>query len=137
MSTGSANKSYKVINISYLLDMADNSPELVLEVIGIFKSQLPDFEKRFNTYLENKDIENLKKTAHKVKSALSVMGISTFNDDLKYFDGKTPEELNLQEFEAFVGNFQSTCKVAIMELEQVIDTYKKLKDELNTDYKGN
>lgn len=118
------NESFKVIDVSYLLDAADNSPKLVLEVIYIFKTQIPDFENKFISGIQQRDIVGLKKNAHKIKSAMSVMGIRAFDDQLHYFDNKKPEELKLIEFEVFLQSFRLICEDALEELNHVIEKLK-------------
>lgn len=114
--------TYKYINLFYLVDMSDNSADFIIEMIQILKKQVPEFESKLKNGLQNQNIVELKKIAHKTKSALGIMGIASLNDQLKYFEDAN--DISLKEFENFTQSFIFTCQEAIKELDQVIEQYK-------------
>jgi len=94
----------------------------MIEMIDIYKSQVPMFQNKLKTYFETKDLEGLKRTTHKIKGALSIMGVNCLDEKLLYFEEN--ENILLSEFETFIQNYIFTCKEVDRELDLVINEYK-------------
>ena len=114
--------TYNYINLYYLDQMSEKTPSFMIEMIDIYKSQVPMFQNKLKTYFETKDIEGLKRTTHKIKGALSIMGVNCLDENLLYFEEN--ENILLSEFETFIQNYIFTCKEVDRELNLVINEYK-------------
>ncbi|NJO92411.1 MAG: hypothetical protein HC831_28160 [Chloroflexia bacterium] len=56
-----------MIDLTYLRNTTGNDNALIAELIGIFKSQLPEFKRDIETAYQQKNWKILKEAAHKAK----------------------------------------------------------------------
>lgn len=63
-----------IYNLSAIEDVADGSTEFVQKMIISFISNTPDESLEMLRAIQSKDLESVKKTAHKIKPSLEMMG---------------------------------------------------------------
>ena len=76
------NRKFTYIDLTYLNQMSNHNSEFILEMIGIYKLQIPDFQNKLSCSRKKDDIEELLKITHKIKGALAIMGVSYFEEVL-------------------------------------------------------
>jgi len=108
------------INLSYLIEMSDNSPGFVKEIANIFKSQIPIFNERFETCIKNKDLSEFKKIAHKAKCAVGVMGMVALEQKLKIIDDSQESVLCENDILEVSNLFREVCDQALLEIDEAI-----------------
>jgi HPt (histidine-containing phosphotransfer) domain-containing protein len=116
MPSGTIYKSVMKTDLSYLNEMSGGNRELIQEMISIFMSQVDEFAKDMETYLQNKDYEKLGKLAHKAKSSVSIMGLSKLAKDLKILEELTKEGKENIKYQKIVKNFRDETSEAVEEL---------------------
>lgn len=116
-------KSTTLVNLSYIEDAADSNNELIIEMINIFKAQIPEFIKIMKTSLENRDWNELRLIAHKAKSSVSMMGMNDISQELKTLEAYTTEEINISSYPKIISNFEEACNKAILELNMLISNF--------------
>jgi HPt (histidine-containing phosphotransfer) domain-containing protein len=116
MPSGNIYKSAMKTDLSYLNEMSGGNKELIQEMISIFMSQVDEFAKDMETYLQNKDYEKLGKLAHKAKSSVSIMGLSKLAKDLKILEELTKEGKENIKYQKIVKNFRDETSEAVEEL---------------------
>lgn len=89
-------------DLSYLMQLMDNNIEIVLEVLAIFKSEVPKDMHNLEMHLHNKEWEMLGKTAHKLKSSVGNLGLNQLRDIFLYIEQNGKEETNLDKMPAYV-----------------------------------
>lgn len=89
-------------DLSYLMQLMDNNIEIVLEVLAIFKSEVPKDMHNLEMHLQNKEWEMLGKTAHKLKSSVGNLGLNQLRDIFLYIEQNGKEETNLDKMPAYV-----------------------------------
>ena len=89
-------------DLSYLMQLMYNSAEIVLEVLAIFKSEVPKDMKSLVTHLENKEWEMLGKTAHKLKSSVGNLGLNQLRDIFLFIEQNGKENTNIEKLPDYV-----------------------------------
>ncbi|MBT3207191.1 MAG: hypothetical protein HN704_16580 [Bacteroidetes bacterium] len=56
---------YNYVDLTYLESMSDGSKDIIVEMVDIFKSQIPEFIENMNTFLETKQYDSLASKSHK------------------------------------------------------------------------
>jgi len=113
---------YNYVDLSYLESMSDGSKDIIVEMIDIFKSQVPEFIQNMNTFLENKDYESLGKEAHKAKSSVAIMGMHEVVEELKNLELNAKEGKSPELYPEIVETFATICQLALEELDEILPT---------------
>lgn len=115
-----------IIDLTYLRNMSAGNKDLILEMIGLFKSQVEEFTKGMDELYEKKEYESLGRLAHKAKSSISIMGLKKLSIELKNFENLTKTGEQIEKYPKFITNFKLQTSEAIAELDEVtnnIDIY--------------
>jgi HPt (histidine-containing phosphotransfer) domain-containing protein len=114
------------VDLTYLKNMSAGNKDLILEMIGIFKTQVVEFSEGMDTFYKNKDYEQLGRLAHKAKSSISIMGLNDLALDLKLFETLAKAGEQTETYPALIEKFKSVTSEALGELDEVtrnIDIY--------------
>ena len=104
-----------VTNLIYLREISNNDKSFMSEMIQSFMEQTPiDLEKMKNRMTEN-DWENVAYIAHKIKPAISFMGIHQLKDLVVEIESKAKEGKTL-EIPPLVNKLEKICAQAYGEL---------------------
>lgn len=112
---------YKYINLSYLLEVTEGNKDLIIELIEIFKSQVPEFTELFNSYMNDSNWYQLGLVAHKAKSSVAVIGMSKLADDLKNLETLSKNAEKIDTYQAYIDDFIESTKFAVEELNDYIN----------------
>jgi len=107
-------------DLTYLRNMSGGNKDLILEMIGIFKSQVGEFIQSMDEYYKNKEYELLGRLAHKAKSSISIMGLHELAIDLKDFENLAKAGEMVEKYPYYINKFKSETKEAIEELDEVV-----------------
>jgi HPt (histidine-containing phosphotransfer) domain-containing protein len=99
--------------------MSAGNPDLILEMINIFKTQVVEFSASMDEYYRNKEYEMLGRLAHKAKSSISIMGLSELAVDLKNFENLTKSGMEVEKYPSYIEKFKLETREAVEELEEV------------------
>ena len=94
------NKSFSLINLDHLFDLAAGDKDFVKEMIEYYLSQVPVVRQDLLKYQEQKDWFALGETAHKAKSSFKFMGIQQLSDQAKELEDicrEQPDEKHINE----------------------------------------
>lgn len=108
-------------DLTYLRNMSAGNKDLVIEMIGIFKSQVDEFVADMNELNRNEQYEDLGKLAHKAKSSISIMGLNDLAAELKSFENMAKAGINTEKYPEFIARFTTETSEAVSELEEVAD----------------
>lgn len=113
---------YKYINLSYLLEVTEGNKDLIIELIEIFKSQIPEFNDLFNSYMNESSWYQLGLVAHKAKSSVSVMGMSKLAENLKNLENLSKNSEKIETYQSYINDFFVSTKHAVDELNDYINS---------------
>lgn len=111
---------YKYIKTDYLEMVASGDPELVKELINMFRDQVTEIYSEMRTLLSEKKYTELGLLAHKAKSSVAIMGMDDLAEILKEFELQTKSGKNNKDYESYIARFGDDTKVALTELDTVI-----------------
>ncbi len=107
------------LDLSYLLTTTDGDKDFMNELIDIFISEFPIYLNDFNTALDQKDVDSLGRIAHKVKSSVTVMGLTDLSKQLTRFENETKNGVFQNKYKDYVTFFEDEYNSAIEQLKEI------------------
>jgi HPt (histidine-containing phosphotransfer) domain-containing protein len=111
---------YRFINMDYLDSVSGGDPEIINEIVVIFKEQSVEIYNEMSSKLKEKDYNSLGLLAHKAKSSVAIMGMTGLAEMLKAFELQAKAGKEPQLYESYLTRFKSETEEAIGELEDLI-----------------
>jgi HPt (histidine-containing phosphotransfer) domain-containing protein len=116
---------YKFINTEYLDSVSGGDPEIICELVNLFKEQSAEISGEMQSLLKAKNYKSLGLLAHKAKSSVSIMGMNDLAIMLKIFELQAREEKEPHLYESYITRFRTETLAAISELEDLVNKYLK------------
>jgi hypothetical protein len=113
---------YKFINMEYLDSVSGGESGIIEEIAAIFKEQSVEIYNEMKSYLVSKNYTSLGLLAHKAKSSVAIMGMTSLAFEFQAREGKEP-----QLYEHYLERFKSETEGAIRELDSIISNRLKEK----------
>lgn len=113
--------SNQLVNLAYLIESSLNDEEYIRMMIEMYIKNTPVYLENFHTLALDNNFDDLKKTAHKFKASVAIMGIEKAKN-------------LIQELENFAGNNQEQTLELIQQIENHCNesiTYLKAKLDSN------
>jgi HPt (histidine-containing phosphotransfer) domain-containing protein len=111
---------YKFINMEYLDSVSGGDPEIINEIVVIFKEQSVEIYNEMKSYLAAKNYSAMGLLAHKAKSSVAIMGMNEMAQMLKTFELQAREGKEAHLYEHYMERFKSDTEEAIRELDDLI-----------------
>lgn len=111
---------FKIINVSYIEEICDNSPELITEMINIFRDQALEFSAELKRLHREKKYHDLGLLAHKAKSSVLIMGMDELADKLKELELKAKEGIKTETYNDYIEQFDYQTGEALKELDNYL-----------------
>ena len=112
---------YKFINTEYLDSVSGGDPEIVCELVNLFKEQSVEISEEMRSLFVAKNYKLLGLLAHKAKSSVSIMGMDDLAVMLKTFELQAREEKEPHLYESYIERFIAETQAAIAELEDLVN----------------
>ncbi len=112
----------KTVNLDYLKEMSGGDWELMLEMINIFITEVPEYISRLSNALNAGNWNELEKLAHKSKASALIMGMHKLADDLRDLETDTREGKNIDLYPTYVEKIEQQFIIAAKELRQISKT---------------
>ncbi len=109
----------QLIDLTVLKEMTDGSPELLLDMIDIFMLQVSNFTKDMEEAYSRGDYAKLGAIAHKARSSVATMGVTSIVSKMKEFELLAKSGENPELYPEYLNSFKNTCKEAIKELQYI------------------
>ena len=113
---------YKFINTDYLNSVSGGDPEIINEIVLIFKDQCIEIYNEMRSLNSEKEYHSLGLLAHKVKSSVAIMGMDDLASMLKTFEIQAKEGKEPHLYESYISRFKTETDVAVKELEDLVNT---------------
>jgi HPt (histidine-containing phosphotransfer) domain-containing protein len=111
-------------NLDYLRMITEGDTESVVELIGLFLDQVPEFIENMNKFLAEGRYEELGKEAHKAKSSVMIMGMDDLGHDMKSLQLDTIAKTGVETYGERVSKFEMQCLAAVEELNIELEKMK-------------
>lgn len=115
--------NYKFINTEYLDSVSGGDPEIICEIVNLFKEQSVEISNEMKSLLEAKKYKSLGLLAHKAKSSVSIMGMDDLAVMLKTFEHQARDEKEPHLYESYIERFRNDTQEAISELDDLVSKY--------------
>jgi HPt (histidine-containing phosphotransfer) domain-containing protein len=117
--------SYKFINTEYLDSVSGGDPDIINEIVDLFKEQSREIYSEMKSLLSSKDYNSLGLLAHKAKSSVAIMGMEEMAILLKTFElqAKAGQEIHL--YDSYIEKFRHDTGIAIQELDDLVSNRQK------------
>lgn len=109
----------KLINFKYLKDFAEGDDSFIKNMISIFLENTPETMAIILKSNKNDDIKTLKEEIHKLKSSISLLGISKASDSIAIIENEIETNPLSEKRKEEVVYLNEICQLAIKELELV------------------
>ena len=123
-------KTFKYVNMTYLIERTKSNPKLIMEMISLYLAQTPSLISLMKKSFEDRDWNSLHSTVHKMIPSFSIMGI---NKDFENMAKKIQEYALMQHqsdgIHELVQQIELVCEQACKELEREFNRLKKSTDE--------
>lgn len=110
---------YKFINTEYLDSVSGGDPDIICELVNLFKEQAAEISGEMKMLFDAKNYKLLGLLAHKAKSSVSIMGMNDLAIMLKAFELQAREEKEPHLYESYIDRFRIETSEAITELEDL------------------
>jgi|WetSurMetagenome_2_1015567.scaffolds.fasta_scaffold389382_2 HPt (histidine-containing phosphotransfer) domain-containing protein len=111
---------YKFINIEYLDSVSGGDPEIIDEIVKMFKEQSVEIYNEMKSHLSQKNYMSLGLLAHKAKSSVAIMGMNDLATMLKTFELQAKEGKEPESYESYIARFLTETTAAVVELEDLV-----------------
>jgi HPt (histidine-containing phosphotransfer) domain-containing protein len=108
---------YKIINTEYLDSVSGGDPEIICDLVNLFREQAAEISLEMQSLFAAKNYKSLGLLAHKAKSSVSIMGMNELAAMLKTFELQAREEKETHLYESYITRYQTETGAAITELE--------------------
>jgi HPt (histidine-containing phosphotransfer) domain-containing protein len=118
---------YKFIKMEYLDSVSDGDPDIIREIVLIFKDQVIEIYNEMIFLLSEKKYTLLGLLAHKAKSSVAIMGMNDLALMLKTFELQAREGKESEMYESYITQFRDETDAAMKELEDLINNLPEKK----------
>jgi HPt (histidine-containing phosphotransfer) domain-containing protein len=92
-----ANKNNEPLDLSYLREMSGDSPEFIIEMIDLFKSQTPIYMAELADAIGQQDWGKIASSAHKMKPTFTYVGRDDVKDHLQDIEAGARDKVDMQK----------------------------------------
>lgn len=111
---------YKLINTEYLNSIAGDDPQIISEIVEMFREQSIEIFGNMKELCSKKDYNMLGMIAHKAKSSVAIMGMNELAAILNKLEHSAKEGKNEELYDSYIKKFGEDTKAAIAELEDMV-----------------
>lgn len=111
---------YKFINPEYLDSVSGGDPEIIREIVNMFKDQSIEIYNEMESHLSDKNYTSLGLLAHKAKSSVAIMGMNDLAQTLKTFEQEAKEGIGSELYESYLFKFKTETEGAFIELDNLL-----------------
>jgi HPt (histidine-containing phosphotransfer) domain-containing protein len=120
---------YNFIKLDILESVSEGDPEIVREIVDIFKIQAGEIYEEMKVLLSEKNYVALGLLAHKAKSSVAIMGIDDLAAMLKTFEIQAREGVETARYNSYIDRFKTDVDAAMVELEDLIANMSSFGDD--------
>jgi HPt (histidine-containing phosphotransfer) domain-containing protein len=112
---------YKFIKMEYLDSVSGGDPEIIREIVIMFKNQSIEIYNEMKSHLSENNYQSLGLLAHKAKSSVAIMGMNDLALMLKTFEFQAREGNESELYESYLTRFKTETEAAVIELEDLVN----------------
>jgi len=109
-------------NLAFLREMSDENDSFIRDFISLFLQNAPESITLLQKHLEQKDWEQLRQVAHKIKPSFNYLGLKELHHAALTIEEYARQGINLEEIRTLVEEISRVCSIAFEELEDELKT---------------
>jgi HPt (histidine-containing phosphotransfer) domain-containing protein len=121
--TAAISETEKVTDLNYLSETMDGNKKMIREVMEVFLKQAPEELSKLNKAVDKMDYPSIKSLSHKMKSSVSIMGITALNEILAEMEELSKSGKDLEKIKTLNNEVNEIYKQGIEEIEKEIPNY--------------
>jgi HPt (histidine-containing phosphotransfer) domain-containing protein len=106
----------RLYDLSMIISIEKEDNTFEKELIGIFMETMPESVTELRNAAQNKNMEQIRKTAHRMKSSLDLFGVHSLKDTIT----KLETTANEDEIDAHIDFLDKTLKKVCTQLKELI-----------------
>lgn len=110
------NKKNKIVNLDFLIRSMKGKKEVIRDTIDIFLQQAPEDLSAINEAVSNTDFLSIRKSSHKMKSTVSLMGISVMANILEEMEILSTASKEIERIKTLNHSLKILSEQAIQEI---------------------
>lgn len=111
---------YKFINTEYLDSVSGGDPEIIRDIVTMFRDQSIEISVDMKLHLASKNYKSLGALAHKAKSSVEIMGMKDLGSMLRKLEHQAKQGIEPEFYESYITRFKTETTEAVIELEDLI-----------------
>lgn len=112
------NKNSEPLDLSYLKDMSGDSPEFIIEMIDMFKTQTPLYIADLAKAVADKNWTGVADHAHKIKPTFAYIGREDAKEHMQMMEHNAREGKDLDQLPQEFETLQAFVEVLYVKLEE-------------------
>ncbi|WP_256004819.1 Hpt domain-containing protein [Pedobacter deserti] len=113
-----AQKNNEPLDLSYLREMAGDSPEFIIEMIDLFKQQTPAYIEELQSAVAAKDWSRVAASAHKIKPTFTYVGRADAKTYMQWIETSAKEGSDLDRLPAAIQEISAFTEILYVQLDQ-------------------
>lgn len=110
------NHSEPLFDLSYLNQIFQGNQEMVNNIIQLFLEQVPEYVGEMEDCIERDDLLALHPLAHKAKSSISMLGLTSMERNILDIERFSKEHIHLEQLPSLVAAVRNECNVVFEQL---------------------
>ena len=115
----------KVTDLSYLTEASAGNKVFIKNMIEVFIHQTPELITHLKETAENKDWTEFRKTMHKFKPTLTMMGIYSLKEHVAFLETNVKLGASLEKAPELVLTIENVCQQALAELKKELQSFSE------------
>jgi HPt (histidine-containing phosphotransfer) domain-containing protein len=108
-------------DLTYLKSMANDDVNFLKEMVDIFREQVGEYSTELPKLLANEDYDSLSKLAHKAKSSVAIMGMTSETNLLAQLEQNAKNRVDIDSYHKIINTFIENASLAIIELDNQLN----------------
>jgi HPt (histidine-containing phosphotransfer) domain-containing protein len=118
---------YRFINMEYLNSVSEGDPEIIREILHLFKEQAIEIYNEMMVHYSENNYTSLGFLAHKAKSSVAILGMDDLALLLKTFEIQAKDGIENERYESYISRFKVETDSAVIELEDYVNSLQSKK----------
>lgn len=111
-------KAEKLYDLSLIRSLSGGDEVFVKKMIDLFIETMPDSMDKLKNSIINKDWKQVANTAHKMKSTIDAMAITSIKEDIRMVENNSRQMTGLEKTPALAENICTTLNEVMIELRK-------------------
>ncbi|MEM6262703.1 MAG: Hpt domain-containing protein [Bacteroidota bacterium] len=105
------------LDLTQLEMLSDDDPEFMEQILEMISEQSPEVIQDMKTQFSQKEFMNVKKTAHKYKSSVNILGNPVMTRILKELEDEATKGEDEGKIGALVQEFEQVCTSLVQQID--------------------